>query len=64
MQKTETRMRVGMMNLIAGLPMPRNSTGRTTNKTTVVTADINQIMMLNRRISPDYFGHRFDRQAR
>jgi hypothetical protein len=44
--------------------MPRNSTGRTTNKTTVVTADINQIMMLNRRISPDYFGHRFDRQAR
>jgi hypothetical protein len=55
MQKTETTMRVGMMNLIAGLPMARNSSGRTMNKTNIVIANFNELIMLNHRIGPGYF---------
>jgi hypothetical protein len=38
-------MRVGMINLIAGLPMSRNSSGRTTNNTTIVTADFKELIL-------------------
>jgi hypothetical protein len=43
--QTETAMRVGMIKLIARLPMPRNNSGRTTNNTAIVTADFKELIL-------------------
>jgi hypothetical protein len=45
MHQTETAMRVGMMNLIARLPMPRNSRGRARYNTSMVTADFKELIL-------------------
>jgi hypothetical protein len=43
--QTETAMRTGIINLIAGLPMPRNSSGRTTNNTAMVSVDFKELIL-------------------
>jgi hypothetical protein len=43
--QTDTAMRVGMINLIGGLPMPRNRSGRATNNTTIVTAGFKELIL-------------------